>query len=300
MKNDQILTGAFKKRFIRLSAGEWVERIILAVLFVAVGGSIYLVFSPLRPLLDGVPDYLGRIGLIVTLLAAFLLVRRSVRFKKYGQVVLGLLIMSVAVSLDLIIGRYLLHYLKVSDTTAAGWAVQKLNEFFIVVSVVVSLTLLSGGSLGSIYIQKGNLKLGLTIGLITFCLAAAGSTLMAAFLFKGQDMTFSRIIVWLPWLLIFVLANAAQEEILFRGLFLRKLQPFFGRFISNFLIVFVFTALHKGADYTSNQVIFLAALVPLALAWGYLMQKTDSVWGSILFHAGMDIPIMLGIFSNLT
>jgi len=25
----------------------------------------------------------------------------------------------------------------------------------------------------------------------------------------------------------------------------------------------------------------------------------DSVWGSILFHAGMDIPVILGIFSNL-
>jgi hypothetical protein len=29
------------------------------------------------------------------------------------------------------------------------------------------------------------------------------------------------------------------------------------------------------------------------------MQKTDSVWGSILLHAGMDIPVMLGIFSTL-
>jgi membrane protease YdiL (CAAX protease family) len=96
--------------------------------------------------------------------------------------------------------------------------------------------------------------------------------------------------------LIFVLANAAQEEILFRGLFLRKLQPFFGRFLSNLLIVFVFTALHQGADYASNGFIFLTAVVLVGLAWGYLMQKTDSIWGSILFHAGMDIPIMLGIF----
>ncbi len=29
------------------------------------------------------------------------------------------------------------------------------------------------------------------------------------------------------------------------------------------------------------------------------MQKTDSIWGSVLFHAGMDIPVMVGIFSNL-
>jgi membrane protease YdiL (CAAX protease family) len=35
------------------------------------------------------------------------------------------------------------------------------------------------------------------------------------------------------------------------------------------------------------------------LLWGYITQKTDGLWGSILFHAGMDIPIFLGIFSNL-
>lgn len=157
---------------------------------------------------------------------------------------------------------------------------------------------MSGGSLSSIYIQKGNLKLGLIVGLITFVLAAAGSIPMAN-LFKAQNLSLARIIPWLPWLLIFVLANAAQEELLFRGLFLRKLQPFFGKFLSNLLIVFVFTLLHQGADYTSSNLIFLAVLVPLALAWGYLMQKTDSIWASILFHAGMDIPIMLGIFSNL-
>jgi uncharacterized protein len=63
--------------------------------------------------------------------------------------------------------------------------------------------------------------------------------------------------------------------------------------------MFVFTALHKGVGYASNDFIFLAAVVLLALAWGYVTQKTDSLWGAILFHAGMDIPIMLGIFSNL-
>jgi membrane protease YdiL (CAAX protease family) len=99
--------------------------------------------------------------------------------------------------------------------------------------------------------------------------------------------------------LISVLANAAQEELLFRGLFLRKLQPFLGSLLSNLLIVFVFTLLHKGVTYSSNDYIFLAILIPLGLAWGYIMQKTDSIWGSILFHAGTDIPIFLGIFSGM-
>jgi uncharacterized protein len=36
----------------------------------------------------------------------------------------------------------------------------------------------------------------------------------------------------------------------------------------------------------------------LGLAWGYIMQRTDSILGSALFHAGADIPVFIGIFSN--
>lgn len=40
-------------------------------------------------------------------------------------------------------------------------------------------------------------------------------------------------------------------------------------------------------------------LVPLALAWGYLADDTGSLWGAILFHAGADLGIFLGIAANL-
>lgn len=279
------------------------ERLSLAILFIVMGSIVYLVFSPIRPMFDHnsaekIADYLGRLGLIIFLLAMVLLVRRSEHLKKYTPVILGLLIMTIAVTMDRIFGIYLIDYLQISGSTVVDYALLKLNECIIVFSVVISLTLLTGGSLGSIYIQKGNLKLGLAIGLTTFLLAAAGSIPMAS-LFKAQNLTLDRIAGWLPWLLIFVLANGAQEELIFRALFLRKLEPFFGRFVSNCLIVFIFTLLHYGVGYTSSNAIFLAVVAPLALGWGYIMQKTNAIWASILFHAGMDIPIMLGIFSNL-
>jgi len=90
-----------------------------------------------------------------------------------------------------------------------------------------------------------------------------------------------------------------MEEILFRGVFLKKLSPFVGKFAANLLIAIVFTLIHGFTDYSVDNLIFLAILFPLALVWGWIMQKTEGVWASILFHAGMDIPIMLGIFSNL-
>ncbi|MEL7626295.1 MAG: type II CAAX endopeptidase family protein [Anaerolineaceae bacterium] len=283
----------------RLSLKKWGGRIALAFTFVALGLLLYIVFSPLRPMLDRSADYLGRIAVTASLLALVWLAGRNKHLKPYRSLLLGLLIMAVAISLDWVFAIYLLDYLGLNSQSPMGMALLKLNESFIVVSTVITLTLLTGSSLDSIYIQKGNLKLGLLIGGTAFFLSAAASPWMAGFLFKGQNLSPERIIAWLPWVLIFALANAAQEELLFRGLFLRKLEPFFGKFLSNALVVFVFTLVHQGVNYTSDQLGFLIVLTLLAFIWGYLMQKTDSIWGSILFHAGMDIPVILGILSNL-
>ena len=283
-----------------LSVNEWGGRILVALLFTTIAGLIMIVFSPwgAGSVLSKIDDYLAKIGVSLLLLASALLVRRSKRFEKYWQILFALFILTIAISLDKIFGFYLIKQLGVTDSTPAGWALPKLNECFVVVSVIVIFTLLSGGSLGSIYIQKGNLKLGLIIGSIAFFIFVAGAVPMAS-LFQAQNLSVIRIIPLIPWILIHVLANGTMEEMLFRGLFLRKLEPLVGKFLSIFLLAFIFTGLHSWVAYTADNRIFLAVTFPLALALGYIMQKTDSVWGSILLHAGMDIPIMLGTFSNL-
>lgn len=284
-----------------LSTNEWVERIILALLFIGIGGLIIMVFKPWgkQYIANPVNNYLWRLGVSVILLVLALLARRNKRFEKFWQLLFAMFILSTALSLDWVFGKFLYNSLHLSDAEPIGWMYEKLHEVVLIVCVIIVFNKLSGDSLGSIYIQKGNLKLGLLIGGIAFLVSVAGSIPMAELLFKGNGLTVARVLPWVPWVLIIVLANGTLEELLFRGLFLRKLEPFFGKFLSNFLIALVFTVLHKGSTYTSSEYIFLVILTPLALVWGWVMQKTDSVWGSILFHAGMDIPIFLGIFSNL-
>ena len=277
----------------------WAERIISLALFLGIGSLIILVFSPWRPLIKNDSlDYLGRMCLSAILLIFVILAYNRNWWVKYRPLLMALGILSVGVLVDVVFGVFLIRGLLVTDTTPQGWAIQKLNEAVVVVSTIILLNKTFGGSLGSIYIQKGNLKLGLIIGIATFVLAAAGSVPMA-FLFNAKDLTLARIIPWIPWILIIVLSNGFLEELMFRGLFLRKLEPFWGKFLSNFLIALLFTVLHGTVTYSADNLIFVAVLFPLALLWGYVMQKTDSIWGSILFHAGMDIPIFLGIFSNL-
>ncbi|MBN1485434.1 MAG: CPBP family intramembrane metalloprotease, partial [Chloroflexia bacterium] len=244
----------------RRSPREWIERTVLALVFVFMGGIAIVVFNPWGSqwIVDRVDNYLWRAGLSLLLLVVSLLVRRSERCHKFGQVMFGLFILFAAISLDWVFGRFLLDSLHVSDATPAAWAFLKVNDFFVIVGTVVVFTRLSGGSLGSIYLQRGKLKLGLVIGGTAFIVACAGAIPTAELLFGGQDLTLSRVLPWTPWVLLIVLANGALEEILFRGLFLRKVEPFFGRLLSNVLIALVFTVLHQGVYYTSEQLIFLA------------------------------------------
>jgi uncharacterized protein len=277
---------------------KWLERILMAVFFVGMGLLIFSVFSPLRPMLNPVQDYLGRIGLILVLTVLWFLIRRNPVLGKFKDIILALDIMIITVSLDWVFSNFFLDTFKFNGNSEVGFALQKLNECMIVVASILVFSKLSGNSFGTLYIQKGNLKLGLIIGGGTLLLAAAGSIPMAA-LFNIQPFTIQQLLSWAPWILLFVVANATQEELLFRGLFLQKLDPLYGKFLSSFLIAFVFSFLHIGVTYTADQRIFLLVTFGLALLWGYIMQKTKGIWGSILFHAGMDIPVILGIFSNI-
>ncbi|MFC2065156.1 CPBP family intramembrane glutamic endopeptidase [Chloroflexota bacterium] len=275
------------------------EKLTVGLLYAGIGSLITIVFSQYRPLLSESYDLLGRIGLLLILLIFTLLARRHPILHRYWRLLFGMLITLTAISLDWWIARFMQGPLGLVATTPAGLAFEKLRSGIIVISVILVFTKLSGDSLGSIYVQKGKLKAGLIFGLVAFAIAAIGAIPMSKIMFTDTQITLGQIVNWAPWILLFVLANAANEELLFRGLFLRKLEPFFGKTLSNILIVLVFTVLHLGATYTKDQVFFLVILVPLALAWGYVMQKTESVWGSILFHAGMDIPIIISIFSAM-
>lgn len=282
-----------------LSRREPGERLILALVFAAVGTLVMVVFSPWRPLLPPLADYLGRVGLCALLLASTLLLRRNTRYSTYWPVVGGLATLAAATSLSLIFGVYVVDNLPVTTATPTGRALIKLNEAAVVFAVVLLLTRLSGDNLASLYLQRGKLKLGLAIGLTAFAVAVAGSIPTAQALFAARDLSIARILPWIPWILIYVFANAALEEILFRGLFLRRLAPLYGPFLSTLLVAIVFTLLHYGVTYTPDQGLFLAIVFPLALVWGFLTQKTEGLWASILFHAGTDIPLLLGIFSRL-
>jgi membrane protease YdiL (CAAX protease family) len=282
----------------RTSIGTWKQSAITVTLVLAIGFAVFVVLSNYRPMLPRSVDLVARVTVAMVLLVAALLARRSTSLRTYWPLLFSFFIACFATSLDLYTSYWVLNTIRADFNTSAGDALMKAKTGVLIIGTILLLTRASGASMGSIYVQKGNLRQGLMIGFIAFGAAAIASVPLARFMFGGNNLNLARILPWIPWLLIFVLANAANEELLFRGLFLRKLEPFFGPWTSNILIAIQFTLYHSGVRYTPDLLMFLASLPPLALAWGYIMRKTDSLWGSVLFHAGMDLPIILGLWSN--
>jgi hypothetical protein len=141
---------------------------------------------------------------------------------------------------------------------------------------------------------KGRLMLGLSVGLIT---AAA---LLVLFMLQPavRALGTARLMSLAPWMLLFVAANAFMEELLFRGLFLGRYEPLIGKWLAILSTALAFTLAHMQATYAANVWGFLLVLFGFSIAWGWLMQKTGSLWGSVLFHAGADLLIILPVFSS--
>jgi len=283
----------------RIKRRQQIQRFGLFLLFLLFGLLISVVFSHFRPLLPKDIDIPFRIALIVAFLIAALLIRRSRRLNQYWLVFFAFFTASFAQALDYYFNDWSISLLGLDIKTPAGIAVSKLESTLMIVAPILLFTRASGNNLASIYLQKGKLRSGLIIGLVVFFAIALISIPWAKWQYQTGDLSLSRVISWIPWILVFVLANGINEELLFRGLFLRKLEPHLGTFPANLCMAIPFTMLHIGVDYTQNSLMLLAFLLPLGLVLGYVMQKTNSILGSWLIHASVDISVALALFSKL-
>jgi membrane protease YdiL (CAAX protease family) len=225
------------------------------------------------------------------LISIFLSYRKS----NYWQIVFAFFIAALAILLDLLIN--------LPASTMSGLVLDMLVSTSVIVGTILILVFLSRNSLGSIFIRKGNLKLGLIFGLVGFLFFALTAIPAAQSLFQGRNLNVSQVIAWMPWILPIVLLNGVREELLYRGLFLGKFSTILGLKTSNVLQATIFSLSHSVAGLGPNSYTpYVWALViftfSLGLIWGYIVQRTDSIIGSILFHAGTDISVFLGVFSN--
>lgn len=276
------------------------KRVFPFVLNLLAGLLVFVVFSHMRPFFEGAPDVFFRIILAGAFLSLSFVLKDRKNKKADSGLPMSFFIAMTAISLDLYLptSRWIVKSVGTDYTTPMGLALDKLDSSLIIILTIIIFNRLSGGSLKDLRLQKGNLRRGLSIGIPAFAAAALLSPYLAK-LFGASGFTLIEVLEWLPWIVVFIMGNAINEELLFRGLFLRRMEPKLGRSLSNLAVAIPFVLHHTGVTYTNDSLMFLAYLLPLALVWGRISQDNDSLLGSVLFHAGTDITVALALFSSL-
>jgi membrane protease YdiL (CAAX protease family) len=98
--------------------------------------------------------------------------------------------------------------------------------------------------------------------------------------------------------MIFVFANGFMEELIFRGIFLDKLNVFFRPLWSIILLSVCFAAPHLTVNYQPNVLFFSAIVFILGMICGYAMDRTRSIIAPMLIHAGADLMIIIPVFAS--
>lgn len=239
---------------------------------------------------------------LLFLLGAWLLRDKSIR--------LILLIFFVAAAANLgnwLLGNWLAVFVS-PDSPAQDLAVDKLSQMVPVVLIILLLTLLTGRDLSSLYWRWGDWRTGLVFGLGALAVCAVGFGVIIYFQVDSttaQGLTAGgflpeSIISALPWIAIFVAANALMEELWFCGLFLEPLTTYLGSRAAIILTSLIFALIHAGATYvtTAERLIFPFLVFGLGMIGAYMMHKTRSLLGPVLFHAGYDLLVILPVLAT--
>ncbi len=231
-------------------------------------------------------------------LGASLWLKQAERWHQYWRVGFAFFVASVAYPSTWLLEDWtstLMNRLGLVAKTSQYLGVEKVLEAIVIVVPIILLTKLSGADLGSIYLKRGNLKLGVGIGSLVFIFLGTATFMFAAQRFTSLDALGAAVL----WGLVFSAVNSFMEELWLRGIFLSRFEPFLKVGGSVLVTSITFAALHSFAFYFTPAVIpiFFLNTLSLGLACGFLMMKSDSLWGPVLIHAASDFFLFLAVLA---
>lgn len=229
------------------------------------------------------------------LLGLTILFYRSERFHRYWEVTFAFFSGSFGLFLAWNIPDLPPSVFGASLDTPQGVAVLKFFELLPVALVIIVLTRIVQGSLSPIYIQKGKLRSGLGLGLLLGFVI-----LVIYFALTWSTIDPAKAIPALPWLIIFAVSNAFFEELLIRGLFLKRYIALLGTAWAVVLSALCYGLFFIGVQSAVGPIPYgaLIFIFPLGLLYGFIMQRSDSIWGPVSIHAVIDLIFLFGIFAS--
>ena len=273
---------------------ETTKKIPLSILFLVCLLAIFVLGSPYYSVFPTNQNPTYYAAITVFFLGVAFLLQQADGYRKYWPAAYAFFIASFALWF---LSTGILDIPRSGTNPVQFIALDKVSQFIHVVLPIVVLTLLARRDLKSIFLSKGNLRRGLTFGLVSFVVFA----LISFVILRESGEYLEKIKSSLLWLLLFVFANALMEELWFRGIFLKRLEPFIGVNLSVIVTSIAFGASHVSATYAfpGGGIVFGAVVFALGVIGAYSMYKTDSVIGAVLFHAGYDLLVLIPILESL-
>ena len=142
-----------------------------------------------------------------------------------------------------------------------------------------------------LFLTKGRLGRGLIIGLPAFLVLTFVGLSSAVSQFDDPDRVREAMLVFG----LISLADGLMEELLFRGLFLKRLARFVGNDWAIIVTALVFTFAHQIHFETPW---FFPLIFFFGLLFGWIMQKTESVLAPALLHAGLLMVTIAGFLER--
>ena len=277
----------------------WLQRAGLFILFLLCEALIFIFGSHYFDVFPTNKNLPFNLGISAIFLVVALWFRYNKHWNKYWQITFAFFIASLATPISAFTGswvRTIFGWLAVTIDTSKGLAVEKICEMLIKTLPIIALVKLSGADMGSIFLKRGNLKLGLGIGALVFFFLGTATFMFAAQRFNSVDTLIGAVL----WGLVFSFVNSFMEELWLRGVFLKRFAPMIGANGAVWVTSIIFAFMHGFAFYFDPFALtfFVVNTLALGLACGYLMMKSDSIWGAVIIHAASDFYLFIAVLAN--
>lgn len=268
-------------------------RIFWMIAYTVIGGMIFVLgLNLLRLIPVGFRD-IYKIGLSTVLLIAYFASQQY--FPNHKTVFLAFFLVSLGWIVENNLTGRIVHMFSWDTQELPGFAYTMVTSTLLVSAPVIIGWLLAGQKLSAIYIQGSAKMWGTVLGIAGLLLFGGLGVLQAL----NEGLSIELIGATIPLALVFSLANGFREELVYRAVFLKGFQTNIGTVAAMIATTLVFALAHIDPGYTTaNLIIFAIVLVLIGVIGCLIMMKTGSLIGSVLFHSGADVLLIMGMLSS--
>jgi len=268
-------------------------KIAWSFLYLVFGGLVFILGLNLLKFIPEKFQDFYKLGLPVFFLLLFLAARKY--FPTQKNIFLAFFLVSIGWVLDFYLTGKIVDGLSINKKELSGLAVTMvISAFFVTVPVILGWWWMGNG-LASLYLRGSEKRWGIIVGLGGLVILGGLGVLQA----WGQGLAFKVLGAALPLTLVFSLANAFREELVYRAVFLESFRANIGYLAAVIVTTLVFAGAHVEVSYNpASLVIFSIILLLIGVVGSLIMFKTGSLIGAVLFHAGADVLLIMGMLAS--